>query len=81
MQEQAFLSLSMEPSYAKDYNHLEQHVAKLLYKSGWTVLTSKQQAGYNLVIKKRNLVGAVQLKQQFSFWKNRVLTPILEGKI
>ncbi|MBO3458086.1 AAA family ATPase [Aetokthonos hydrillicola Thurmond2011] len=64
----------MEPSYTKDYNHLEQHVAKLLYKSGWTVITAKQnQVGYNLVIKKRNLVGAVQLK----WLRNNVAAPQL----
>jgi len=50
----------MEPIYIQDYIHFEQHVAKLLQRAGWTVVTAKpNQPGYDLVVKKGNLFGAV----------------------
>jgi chromosome partitioning protein len=64
----------MEPAYIKDYSHFEQHVAKLLHRAGWTVITTKSnQPGYELVVKKGNLIGAVALK----WLRNNVAAPQL----
>jgi cellulose biosynthesis protein BcsQ len=64
----------MEPGYIQDYTHFEQHVAKLLHRAGWTVVTAKRnQPGYDLVVKKANLVGAVQVK----WLRNNVAAPQL----
>ncbi|MBD2296610.1 AAA family ATPase [Anabaena sphaerica FACHB-251] len=55
---------SLEPAeFIQDFTHFEQHVARLIHKAGWTVETAKpNQPGYDLVIKKGNLTGAVQVK-------------------
>lgn len=64
----------MEPPYIQDYTHFEQHVAKLLHRAGWTVVTSKRnQPGCDLIVKKGNLVGAVQVK----WLRNNVAAPQL----
>ena len=64
----------MELAYIKDYSHFEQHVATLLHRAGWTVITAKSnQSGYDLVVKKGNLVGAVHLK----WLRNNVAAPQL----
>jgi len=64
----------MEPAYIQDYIHFEQHVAKLLQRAGWTVVTAKpNQPGYDLVVKKGNLFGAVQVK----WLRNNVAAPQL----
>ncbi|WP_017315780.1 nucleotide-binding protein [Mastigocladopsis repens] len=64
----------MEPAYIKDFIHFEQHVAKLLHKAGWTVITTKSnQPGYDLVVKKGHLVGAVAIK----WLRNHVAAPQL----
>ena len=52
---------SSEPSFTKDFVHFEQHVAKLFQTEGWTV-EIVNNANYNLIIKKDNQVGAVQVK-------------------
>lgn len=53
----------MEPAYIKDYSNFQQHVVQLLHKAGWTVITPKSnQSGYDLIVKKGNLLGAVHLK-------------------
>jgi chromosome partitioning protein len=57
-----------------NFIYFEQHVAKLIHRTGWTVETAKpNQRGYDLVIKKDNLVGAVQVK----WLKNNVTAPQL----
>ncbi|WP_223278333.1 restriction endonuclease [Nostoc sp. 'Peltigera membranacea cyanobiont' 232] len=54
---------SLEPQFIQDFTHFEQHVAKLIHKADWTVETAKtNQPGYDLVVKKGNLVGVVQVK-------------------
>ena len=52
---------SSDPSFTKDFVHFEQHVAKLFQTEGWTV-EIVNNANYNLIIKKDNQVGAVQVK-------------------
>ncbi|MFN6566687.1 AAA family ATPase [Dendronalium sp. ChiSLP03b] len=57
------MSLPLEPQFIQDFTHFEQHVAKLIYRAGWTVETAKpNQVGYDLVASKENLVVAVQVK-------------------
>ncbi|KAB8335359.1 AAA family ATPase [Scytonema tolypothrichoides VB-61278] len=64
----------MEPAYIKDYSHFEQHVATLLHRAGWTVIAAKSnQSGYDLVVKKGNLFGAVCIK----WLRNNVAAPQL----
>ncbi|MEH1831245.1 MAG: restriction endonuclease [Nostoc sp.] len=68
------MSLPSDQSFSEDFIHFEQHVAKLLHKTDWTVETAKtNQPGYNLVVKKGNLVGVVQVK----WLKANVTTPQL----
>ncbi|OUL26485.1 restriction endonuclease [Nostoc sp. T09] len=65
---------SLEQEYIQDFTHFEQHVAKLIYRAGWKVETAKpNQRGYDLVVKKGNLVGAVQVK----WLKSNVTAPQL----
>ncbi|WP_026104055.1 AAA family ATPase [Anabaena sp. PCC 7108] len=53
---------SLQSEYM-NYAEFEQHVAKLIHKAGWTVETAKpNQPGHDLVVKKGNLIGAVQVK-------------------
>jgi chromosome partitioning protein len=52
---------SSEPSFTKDFVHFEQHVAKLFQTEGWTV-ERVNQANYDLIVKKDNQLGAVQIK-------------------
>ncbi|MEH2194875.1 MAG: AAA family ATPase [Nostoc sp.] len=57
------MSSLLEPQFIQDFTHFEQHVAKLIHKAGWTVETAKtNQPGYDLVVKKGNLVGVIQVK-------------------
>lgn len=64
----------LEPIYIHDYQHFEQHVAKLFSKEGWTVETAKNnQPWYDLVVKKDKQVVAVQVK----WLKNNVAAPQL----
>lgn len=57
------MSSPSEQSFSEDFTHFEQHVAKLLHKADWAVETAKtNQPGYDLVVKKGNLVGVVQVK-------------------
>lgn len=52
---------SSEPSFTQNFAHFKQHVAKLFQEEGWTVEAAKpDQAGYDLVVKKENQLGAVQ---------------------
>jgi hypothetical protein len=69
------MSSSLEtPEFIQDFTHFEQHVAKLIHKAGWTVETAKpNQPGYDLIVKKENLIGAVQVK----WLKGNVTTPQL----
>ena len=68
------MSLPLEPQFIQDFTHFEQHVAKLIHKAGWTVETAKtNQPGYDLIIRKENLVVAVQVK----WLKNNVTAPQL----
>jgi len=62
----------LEPNYIHDYQHFEQHVAKLFSKEGWTVETAKNnQPWYDLVVKKNKQVAAVQVK----WLRNNVAAP------
>lgn len=63
---------SSEPSFTKDFVHFEQHVAKLFQTEGWTV-ERVNQANYDLIVKKDNQLGAVQIK----WLKNPVQKPQL----
>ncbi|NMG08457.1 AAA family ATPase [Brasilonema sp. UFV-L1] len=64
----------MEPAYTKDYSHFEQHVVTLLHRAGWTVIAAKlNQPGYDFVVRKGNLVGAVCIK----WLRNNVAAPQL----
>ncbi|MBP5972328.1 AAA family ATPase [Brasilonema sp. CT11] len=64
----------MEPAYIKNYSHFEQHVATLLHRAGWTVIGAKSnQSGYDFVVRKGNLVGAVCIK----WLRNNVAAPQL----
>ncbi|ACK64458.1 restriction endonuclease [Rippkaea orientalis PCC 8801] len=57
-----------------DFVHFEQHVAKLFKRWGWTVETAKtNQPGYDLIVKRGNYTGAVQVK----WLNNNVSTPQL----
>ncbi len=57
------MSSPSESSFIKDFVQFEQHVAQLFQREGWTVETAKSnQANYDLVVKKENQVGAVQVK-------------------
>ncbi|AVH74166.1 chromosome/plasmid partitioning protein ParA [Nostoc sp. 'Lobaria pulmonaria (5183) cyanobiont'] len=68
------MSSSLEPQFIQDFTHFEQHVAKLIHKAGWTVETAKtNQPGYDLVVKKENLVVVVQVK----WLKSNVTAPQL----
>ncbi|MGL5805472.1 MAG: AAA family ATPase [Xenococcaceae cyanobacterium] len=61
-----------EPEHIVDFQHFEQHVAKLFIRGGWTVETAKlNQPGYDLIVKKDKHVAAVQVK----WLKNNVSTP------
>jgi chromosome partitioning protein len=66
------MSSSLEPPYIQDFAHFEQHVARIFHRHGWTVVTPEQnQAGYDLVVSKSNIVAAVQVK----WLKNNVAAP------
>jgi len=68
------MSSSLEPPYIQDFAHFEQHVARIFHRHGWTVVTPEQnQVGYDLVVSKGNIVGAVQVK----WLKNNVSAPQL----
>lgn len=69
------MTSSLKLSDALDsFVEFEQHVAKLFYKDGWTVETGKpNQPGYDLVVKKENIVSAVQVK----WLRNNVTAPQL----
>jgi len=57
------MSSSSEPSFTKDFVHFQQHVSQLFQAEGWTVETAKSnQANYDLIVKKDNQLGAVQVK-------------------
>ncbi|MEH2409710.1 nucleotide-binding protein [Nostoc sp.] len=57
------MSSPLEPQFIRSFPEFEQHVAKLIHKADWTVETAKiNQPGYDLVVKKGNLVGVVQVK-------------------
>ncbi len=54
---------SSEPSFTQNFAHFEQHVVKLFQNEGWTVETAKSNpGGYDLIVKKDNQVGPVQVK-------------------
>ncbi len=54
---------SSEPSFTQNFVHFEKHVTKLFQEEGWTVETANpNQTGYDLVVKKDNKLGAVQIK-------------------
>jgi chromosome partitioning protein len=64
----------LEPNYIHDYQHFEQHVAKLFSKAGWSVETAKNnQPWYDLVVKKDKQIVAVQVK----WLRNNVSAPQL----
>ena len=66
------MSSSLEPPYIHDFTHFEQHVARIFHRHGWTVVTPEQnQAGYDLVVSKQDVVAAVQVK----WLKNNVAAP------
>lgn len=57
------MSSSSDPSFTKDFVHFQQHVSQLFQEEGWTVETAKSnQANYDLIVKKDNQIGAVQVK-------------------
>ncbi|HAC64767.1 MAG TPA: restriction endonuclease [Cyanothece sp. UBA12306] len=57
-----------------DFIHFEQHIAKLFTRLGWDVETAKpNQKGYDLVVKKGQHIGAVQVK----WLNNNVSSPQL----
>jgi len=67
---------SPETNFIDSFTEFEQHVAKLFHKDGWTVETPKpNQPGYDLVVKKENIVSAVQVK----WLKNNVQKPQLSS--
>ncbi|AFZ27789.1 CobQ/CobB/MinD/ParA nucleotide binding domain-containing protein [Cylindrospermum stagnale PCC 7417] len=46
-----------------DFREFEQHVARIFHRGGWGVETPKQnQVGYDLVVKKGEILGVVQVK-------------------
>ncbi len=54
---------SSEPSFTQNFVQFEQHVIKLFQNEGWAVETAKpNQTAYDLVIKKDDKLGAVQVK-------------------
>jgi cellulose biosynthesis protein BcsQ len=54
---------SSEPSFTKDFAHFEPHVAQLFQNEGWTVEPAQSNpASYELIVKKENQLGAVQVK-------------------
>ena len=55
------MPISSEPSFTKDFVHFEQHVANLFQAEGWTVEIANLTT-YDLIVKKDNQVGAVQVK-------------------
>jgi chromosome partitioning protein len=63
---------SSEASFTKDFVHFQQHVVKLFQTEGWTV-EIVNQASYDLIVKKDNQLGAVQVK----WLKNPVQKPQL----
>jgi chromosome partitioning protein len=57
------MSSSSDSSFTKDFVNFQQHVTQLFQKEGWTVETAKSnQANYDLIVKKENQLGAVQVK-------------------
>ena len=66
--------LKSMPEEIPDFQHFEQHVAKVFIKAGCTVETAKNnQPGYDLIVKKGDRLVAVQVK----WLKNNVSTPQL----
>ncbi|MGL5921696.1 nucleotide-binding protein [Chroococcidiopsis sp.] len=60
---------------SSNFVEFEQHVAKLFHKGGWTVETPKaNQPGYDLAIRKGDLVAAVQVK----WLRANVSTPMIQ---
>lgn len=46
-----------------NFSEFEQHVARIFHRGGWAVETPKQnQVGYDLVVKKGQILGVVQVK-------------------
>jgi chromosome partitioning protein len=66
------MSYVNEPTFIADFQHFEQHVAKLFVRGGWTVETAKtNQPGYDLIVRKDKYIAAVQIK----WLKSNVSTP------
>ena len=64
-----------EPPYISNFVEFEQQVAKLFRRHGWKVETpTPNQIGYDLVVRKENYAGAVQVK----WLKNNVSFPQLK---
>jgi cellulose biosynthesis protein BcsQ len=64
----------VEATFINSFTEFEQHVAKLFHKGGWTVETPKpNQPDYDLVIKKGDIIAAVQVK----WLKNNVAAPAI----
>ncbi|MDJ0649137.1 MAG: AAA family ATPase [Xenococcaceae cyanobacterium MO_188.B19] len=69
----------LNPPYIQDYQHFEQHIAKIFSKAGWKVETAKNnQPGYdlsagmyNLIVKNDQYMIAIQVK----WLKGKVSTP------
>lgn len=60
---------------SSNFVEFEQHVAKLFHKGGWTVETPKaNQTGYDLAIRKGDMVAAVQVK----WLKANVSAPMIQ---
>ena len=54
---------SSELSFTQNFVHFEKHVIKLFQEEGWTVETANpNQTAYDLVVKKDNQLGAIQIK-------------------
>ena len=62
----------LNPPYIQDYQHFEQHIAKIFSKAGWKVETAKNnQPGYDLIVRNDRYTVAVQVK----WLKGKVSTP------
>jgi chromosome partitioning protein len=68
------MSSSTEYSFPDNFVEFERQVAKLFHKGGWTVETPKpNQPGYDLAIRKGDMIAAVQVK----WLRNNVIAPNL----
>ncbi|HHP7229535.1 MAG TPA: restriction endonuclease [Xenococcaceae cyanobacterium] len=64
----------LNPPYIQDYQHFEQHIAKIFSKAGWKVNTANiNQPGYDLILSNERYTIAVQVK----WLKGKVSTPQL----